>query len=114
MEIVLDFMYSSISKELIYSCGKFVWNVSKNKEILDFKCNQFEADTIMFSIYYDIRSTDADTMVVIDTTDTDCYVQAAAVSKKIQGPLALRRKGQLISSTKSGRNHSAISQYDWV
>ena len=51
----------------------------------------------MFSIYYNIRSTDKDTMVVTDATDTDCYVQAAAISKKIQGPLALKRKGQLIS-----------------
>ena len=38
------------SKELIYSCEKFVWNVSKN-EILEFKCNQLEVDTIMFLIH---------------------------------------------------------------
>ena len=75
---------SSISKELMYSCGKFVWNVYKKEKILDFKRNQFEADTIMFSIYYNIRSTDSDTMVVTDTTDTDCYAQAATISKKIQ------------------------------
>ena len=63
-----------------------MWNVSKN-ETLDLKCNQLEGDTIMFSIYYDIRSTNKDTMVVIDATDTDCYAQAAAISKKIQGHL---------------------------
>ena len=74
-----------------------MWDVSKNKEILDFKCNQFEAGTIMFSIYYNIRSTDKDAMILIDTTDTDCYAQAAAISNEIQGPLALKRKGQLIS-----------------
>ena len=39
---------SSISKVLIYSCEKFVWNVSNKKEILDFKCDQFEADTIIY------------------------------------------------------------------
>ena len=83
---------SSISKELIYSCGEFVWNVSKNEEILDFKFNQFEAETIMFSIHYNIRSTDKDTMVV---TDTD--TETAAIYKKIWGPLALKRKDQLIS-----------------
>ena len=88
---------SSISKEIIYSCGKSVWNVSKDEEILELKCDQFEADTIMFSIYHIIRSTDQDTMVVIDATDTDCYVQAAAISQKIQGPLALKRKRQIIS-----------------
>ena len=68
-----------------------MWNVSKN-ETLDLKCNQLEGDTIMFSIYYNIRSTNKDTMVVIDATDTDYYAQAAALSKKIQGPLALKKK----------------------
>ena len=29
---------SSILKDLIYSCGKFRWNVSKNEEIIHFKC----------------------------------------------------------------------------
>ena len=36
----------------------------------------------MFSIYNNIRSTDKDKMVVIDATYTDCYAQAAAISKK--------------------------------
>ena len=76
---------------------KFVWNVYNNEEILDFKYNQFEADTVMFLIYYNVRSTDKNTMVVIYATDTDCYAQAAVTSKKIQGLLALKRKGQLIS-----------------
>ena len=71
--------------------------MSKNKEILDCKCNQFEADTIKFSIYYNIRSTDKGMMVVINTTDIVCYAQAVAISKKMQGPLAFKRKGQLIS-----------------
>ena len=50
----------------------------------------------MFSIYYNIHSTDKDTMVVIDATGTDCYSQAAVIFKKIQGPLALKSKGQLL------------------
>ena len=55
----------------------------KNEEILEFKCNQLEADTIMFVINYNIRSTDKDTMVVIDTTYTDCYTQDVTIPKKI-------------------------------
>ena len=51
----------------------------------------------MSSIYYNIRSTGKDAMVLIDATDTDCYAQAAAIFNKIQGALALKRKGQLIS-----------------
>lgn len=83
-------------KELTYSCGKCAWNVPKNEEILEFKCNQLEADTIMFVINYNIRSTDKDTMVVIDTTYTDCYAQDVTIPKKIKGLFALKTKGQLI------------------
>ena len=96
IKIELFRVASSISKELIHSCGKFVWNLSNNAEILDLKCSQFKADTILFSIYYNIPSTDSNTMVVIYTTDRDCYAQAAAISKKVEGPLTLKRKGQLI------------------
>ena len=74
-----------------------MWNESNNEQKLDIKCNQFEADTIMFSIYYNTRLTNKDTMVVTDATDTDFYAQVAAISRTIQGPLALKRKGQLIS-----------------
>ena len=88
---------SSISVELLYSLGTFVWNVSKNEEILDFKCNQFGADKVIFSICYYIHSADKDTMAVIDATDADCYFQLAEISKKIQDQLALKRKGKLIS-----------------
>ena len=73
-----------------------MWNVSKNEEILDFKWNQFEADTVMFSIYHNICSIDKDTIAVIDVRDADCYSQPAEISKKIQDQLALKRKGQLI------------------
>ena len=51
----------------------------------------------MSSIYYNIRSTGKDALVLIDATDTDCYAQAATIFNKIQGALALKRKGQLIS-----------------
>ena len=70
--------------------------MSKNEEILDFKYNPFEPDTIMLSINYNIRSTDKDMMVVIDATDTYCYAQAAAISNKMQGPFALKRQRQLL------------------
>ena len=72
--------------QIIYSCAKSVYDVSKNREIAEFICDQFEADTIMFSIYHKIRTED-DTLVVIDATDTDCYAQSAAISKAISRPL---------------------------
>ena len=50
-----------------------MWNVSRNEGILEFTCNQLDANIIMFSIYYNVRSTDKDTMILIDATDTYCY-----------------------------------------
>ena len=47
-------------------------------------------------------------MVVIHATDTDCYAHAAAISKKIQGPLGLKRKDQLISGNELGQPNLAI------
>ena len=88
---------SSHKRELVYSCGKVVYDVSKKQEISDFQCEQFEADTIMFSIYNLILSTDEDTLVVIDAADTDCYAQASAIAKLIKGLLAIKRKDKLIS-----------------
>ena len=60
-----------------------MWNVSKDVEILNLKYNQFEADIIMFSIYYNIHATEKDKVVVTDYMDVDCYGHAAAISKKI-------------------------------
>ena len=86
----------SFTMEMMYSCAKAVYDISKNRETTEFICDQFEADTIMFSIYHKIRTYDDDTLVVIDAADTDCYAQSAAISKLISGPLAIKRKEQLI------------------
>ena len=85
--------------DIIYSCGKSVYDLSKNRETDEFVCNQSEADKIMFSIYHKIR-TDDDTLVVIDTADTDCYVQSAALSKTISGPIAIKRGDQFVATEK--------------
>ena len=64
---------------------------------MELQCNQSEADTIMFSLYYIIRSNGLYEPVVLDLSDTDCYVQAAALSHILPGLLAIKRKSQLIS-----------------
>ena len=71
--------------------------MSKKQEISDFQCEQFEADTIIFSIYHMILSTDEDTLVVIHAADTECYVQTSAITKLIWGQLTIKRKDNLIS-----------------
>ena len=62
----------------------------------------------MFLICYNIHSSDKDIIVVIHATDTDCYAHAAAISKKIQSPLGLKRKDQLISGSELGQPNLAI------
>ena len=44
------------------------------------------------SIYYGIREMGDDCTVVIDSEDTDVYVQAAYASHIIDGNLCIRRK----------------------
>ena len=56
-----------------------------------------EADTALFTTYYEARFTNNVIPVVLDTEETDAYVQAAYVAKQIQGPLHIKQKMELIS-----------------
>ena len=54
--------------------------MSNDQEILDIKGNQFEADTVMLSILqypFNWQRCSGSN----NATDTDCYAQAAAISK---------------------------------
>ena len=51
----------------------------------DLEFNQCEADTIILSLYTALRSSGYSDPVVIDTQDTDLYIQEAAVSHDIPG-----------------------------
>ena len=84
--------------DIIYSCGSTAVDLKTGKEVTEFQCNQSEADTIMFSIYSAIRSHGLADHVVLDMNDTDCYVQAAAISNMLPGVLAIRRKQQFITA----------------
>ena len=46
-------------------------------------CNQTEADTIMFYISAQLRAQGLEKVVVLDSEDTDVYVQSAYVSGKV-------------------------------
>ena len=53
-------------------------------EITELYCSQSEADTIMLSIYSHARAySGIDNQVVIDTEDTDIYVQSAYVAQEL-------------------------------
>ena len=53
------------------------------KDSLSF--SQDEADTIMLSVYAALRLSGYSDPVVIDTEDTDIYIQAVAISHHIPG-----------------------------
>ena len=80
----------SISQELVYSVGEDCVSLSTGdtKDSLSF--SQGEADTIMLSVYVALRSSGYSDPVVIDTEDTDIYIQAAAISHHIPGILCIK------------------------
>ena len=60
---------------------------------------QSEADTIIFSVYKVVRESGYTGPVVIDVTDTDIYVAAVFISKKLPGMLCITRKPETIISS---------------
>ena len=58
--------------------------------------NQCEANTIMLSFYIVLRSSGYSDHVVIDTEDTDVYIQAAAISHDVPDIICIKKKKQLI------------------
>ena len=56
-----------------------------------------EADTMLLSAYIEFCRNGTLRPVVIDTEDTDVYVQAAYVSQRVDGDLFLRRKGSYVN-----------------
>ena len=85
--------------QLIYCVvGKPAKNLTTDELLQNLKCAHAEADTALFTLYGKLWSEGYSEAVVIDTEDTDNYVQAAYVAQQISGLLCLKRKSQLISA----------------
>ena len=52
---------------------------------------------MLLSTYAKLRSQNCTHPVILDSEDTDVYVQAAYVSQNIQGQLFIKRKGNYIN-----------------
>jgi len=65
--------------------GSNVTNLTTNKDVPEFECLHAEADTAMFTIYSVLWSNGEEEAVVLDTEDTDNYMQAAYVAQRYQG-----------------------------
>ena len=77
--------------------GSSAKNLTTSEDVPELTCFQAEADTAMFTIYSVLWSDGYTAAVVLDTEDTDNYVQAAYVAQRMPGMLCLKRKHQLTS-----------------
>ena len=82
----------SMNQVLLYSVGADCVDLSSGSVRQDLGFNQCEADTIMLSFYVALRASGYNDPVVIDATDTDVYIQAAAVSHDIPGVICIKKK----------------------
>ena len=72
--------YCSVSsKEMIY-CKNVATNLLTNIPVEEFNLQHAEADTAIFTIYYNVRENSWQGPVLIDAEDTDIYIQASYVS----------------------------------
>ena len=94
------FTEANTAIEIVYTVvgGKAV-NLKTGEDMPQFAFSHAEADTALFTTYYEVRLTNTVIPVVLDTEDTDAYVQASYVAKQIQGPLYIKRKKELISAS---------------
>ena len=63
----------------------------------DFGFKHPEADTMLLSVYARLRANGNTEVVVLDSEDTDVYVQAAYVSHQLYGDLLIKRKDVLVN-----------------
>ena len=71
-------------------------NLSTGKAMPELTYYHTEADTAMFTIYNILRLQGYSSPVILDTEDTDNYVQAAHIAHRITGDLYIKRKQQFI------------------
>ena len=90
--------YAETVKTTIMFCdseGTINLNTNEQNETLSIR--HAEADTILLSIYASLRANGNTKAVIIDSEDTDVYVQAAYVSHNVVGELFIKRKSVLVN-----------------
>jgi len=93
MKTVISLFRGSI----VYCEGEISTNLSTGITSTDFGFKQLEADTMLLSACAKLLNGKNDEVVVIDSEDTDVYVQAAYASHKLKGHLLIKRKNEHIS-----------------
>ena len=88
---------SRLSGGIIYCEGEMSTNLRTGAASVDFGFKHPEADTMLLCAYAKLRAENYKEVVVLDSEDTDVYVQAAYVSHQLQGTLLIKRKNEFIS-----------------
>lgn len=89
----------TIRTEIVYCVvGSYARNLTTGEDLPELLCFQAEADTAIFTMYSALRSDGYKAAVILDTEDTDNYVQAAYVAHRTSGNLCLKRKHRLIDA----------------
>lgn len=87
------------STEIIYCVvGSTAKNLTTGMLMPQFTFSHAEADTVIFTTYSVLRSNGYTSPVVLDTKDTDNYVQAACVAPRTTGLLCVKRTTQFINA----------------
>ena len=102
LQVFLQSVFTEVNTptEIVYIVvGGRANNLTMGEDMPQFAFSHAEADTALFTTYSEVRFTNNAIPVVLDTEDTDAYVQAAYVAKQIEGPLYIRRKKEIISAS---------------
>ena len=88
----------NVNTEIIYSVGSHCTNLSTKQPMQNYRFDQSEADTILFSAYTVIHICELcySGPVVIDAADTDAYVAAAFILQQLAGMLHIKRKQAMV------------------
>ena len=90
-------LQKNLNRQIVYCEGNVCTAISSNSELPHLALDHTEADTMMLTIYSIIRQDNPDLPIVIDSEDTDVYVQAAYVAHHVPGDLLIKRKDGLLN-----------------
>ena len=97
-KLVKEFVkVGQVQGEIIYCEGNTATNLSTGMANGDYVYKHAEADTMLISAYAKLRAGNCTRTVVIDSTDTDVYVQAAYMSHSLRGDLMIKCKHALVN-----------------
>ena len=83
--------------EIIYHEGETSTNVNTGVANTDFIFKHPDSDTMMLSVYAKLRMGNINGAVVLDSEDTDVYVQAAYLSQQLPCDLIIKYKHVFIN-----------------